>query len=277
MLNLLPKEWGYEHDIESGAGLPVLAGRSKVVLHTTESSRGSYSGVRALWRGPGKWSRGLPHFLIDGLRVVQLLPLTVNAYTLENLPGGVETNKAGNVIQAEVCSYSADEWDDDTYHSVGKLLGDLQKAGLDFDLSQCPRWYGPNEGIVLATTSSPIRIHDWANYNGWCAHQHVSENAHWDCGYKDCERLRAIAAHTLGIEPIETHKEDDMASIIVEGEGHAWECNGLFRRVASPDDVNWVKYFGGQVIPAGPDADRLLHKFTPIPRDGIKEANVEGI
>src|SRR5690349_23747433 len=131
MQPLLP---GYEHDIEQGAGLSVGPGKVKVVIHTTESPQGSYNAVRNLWRGPNNWGRGLPHFLADGPRYVQLLPLDVGAYTLENAPGGADTNRSGPAIQVEICTYSARGLDDVDIDAFSRCLAALADVVIDLDL-----------------------------------------------------------------------------------------------------------------------------------------------
>lgn len=193
---LLP---GYEHDVEPGAGLQVLAGATKAVVHTTESPRGSWGAVRNLWRGPANWGRGLPHFLADRGRVVQLLPLTVNAYTLANPPGPPDTNRSGLVVQVEWCRYAKDPWADDELDALGRWLADLVHAGADLDVGVHPRFYGAGDGIVLATPTSPARMSPAAydRFNGWCGHQHVPQNDHWDPGALDADRVAQIARDHL--------------------------------------------------------------------------------
>lgn len=222
---------GYEHQIVPGAGLSVSAGRPKVVLHTTETGRGSIDPLIAHWRG--NWGAGLPHFIVEGARVVQLLPLSVGAYTLENAPGGADTNRSGPAVQAEVISFSASDWDDETYTTVGNLLADVKRAGHDFDLGAHPRWYGANEGVVLAAYNSPVRMsaQEYVDFNGWCAHQHVPENAHWDCGAKDTARIERIARarlvpHTFATVPFSPappiappSEEEPMTVILMREDG----------------------------------------------------------
>jgi hypothetical protein len=194
---LLP---GYEHDIEKGAGLSVGAGRPKVVLHTTESPRGSYAAVRNLWRGPANWGKGLPHFLADGARYVQLLPLNVGAYTLENSPGGADTNRSGPAIQVEICGRAAEGFNDLEYEALGRWLADLVKAGVDLDLAQHPTFYGLDAGFTLASYNARQRLSaDAYNaFNGFLGHQHVPENAHWDPGKLDAARVERLARKHLG-------------------------------------------------------------------------------
>lgn len=215
---------GYEHQPVPGAGLSVSPGRPKVVLHTTETDRPSLNTLINHWRR--NWGAGLPHFGVEGTRVVQLLPLNVGAYTLENAPGGADTNRSGPAVQAEVVSRADTDWDDPTYQSVGMLLADIKRAGHDFDLGTYPRFWGANEGVILASYSSPIRMSaaEYVSFNGWTDHAHCPENAHWDIGKKDGKRLERIArAH---FAPVLTPEEEALVA------GKSWARNGTFSIVA---------------------------------------------
>lgn len=192
---------GYETDPEPGAGHNPLPGRRKVILHTTETPRGSWGAVRDLWRGPANWARGLPHFLADGDRYVQLLPLDTCAYTSKGGPDSA--NKTGTPIQVEIVGYAADGLDDDEYEALGQWIADLVRAGVDLDLDHCPRFYGDREGVVLAVETSPVRqiiTNDYggfAAFNGVCGHQHLRGNDHWDPGHLDIHRVCDIARRHL--------------------------------------------------------------------------------
>lgn len=214
---------GYEHQPVKGAGLNVGPGRPKFIGHTTETKRPSLDFLIGHWTK--NWGSGLPHFGVEGRRVVQLLPLNVGAYTLENRPGGADTNRSGPAIQAEIVSYAADDWDDDTYESVGKLLADVVTAGVDIDLDSYTRFYGADEGIILAHIGSPIRFSaaEYEAFNGWSDHAHVPENAHWDIGRKDGRRIHSIAITHHGGPPAPPTKdwfdmasEDDLRRVIRE-------------------------------------------------------------
>lgn len=205
---LLP---GYEHQIVTGAGLSLAPGMPKFVLHTTETGYGSIQFLINHWFQ--NWGSGLPHFVIEGKRCVQLLPLNVGAYTLENAPGGADTNRSGPAIQCEVVSYASTDWDEDTYLTVAKMLADVKRAGHNFDLNNFTRFYGANEGIVLASYQSPIRMGaaEYIAFNGWTDHAHCPENAHWDIGKKDGNKIAKLAnAHYNGTN---TAEEDIMASL----------------------------------------------------------------
>lgn len=237
---LLPN---YEHQIVAGAGLSVSAGKPKFVLHTTETGYGSLQYLIDHWKQ--NWGSGLPHFIVEGKRCVQLLPLNVGAYTLENAPGGTDTNRSGPAVQCEVVSYADKDWDDDTYETVGKMLADTIKAGHKFDIGTYPRFYGANEGIVLASYSSPIRMSadEYTNYNGWTDHAHCPENAHWDIGKKDGKRIETIARKYLGETPVK--EEDIMASIddlkkVVDPAVKQAKDEILAAiKAATPDDGRW--------------------------------------
>lgn len=191
---------GYEHRPVRGAGLSVGPGAPKVGSHTTETGPGSFDALERHWRA--NWGSGLPHFLQEGGRIAQFLPLNVGGYTAMNLPGGADINRSGPLIQIETISRAADGWDDETYEAFGRWLADLKTAGHDFDIGQHPRFYGPNEGIVLATRSSPIRLSaaEFDAFNGWLGHQHLPENDHWDPGGIDGDRIERIARAHLTTE-----------------------------------------------------------------------------
>jgi hypothetical protein len=239
-----------ERDLEPGAGLAVDRGNDKVVLHTTETPRGSLDTVRNLWRGKNNWGRGLCHVLVDGARRVQCLPLDVNAYTLENKPGGIDPNRSGHTIQVEVVGYAEQGWDDETYQSVGELIGDLMTAGLRLDLDQCPRFLGPADQAYLATYLSANRlvIVDWPGFNGICGHQHIKEQAHWDPGPIDIHRLCEIARHhcqpegdaidMATIKELETivHRVSPYFVIVDGRTVTAWLVAGLHKRWLPSND-----------------------------------------
>jgi hypothetical protein len=190
---------GIELDIEDGAGLPIYDGGDKVVLHTTETSPGSLGWVRDSWRGENNWGKGLPHFIVEQGRIVQLLPLTLNAYTLENAAGGSDTNRSGHCIQAEIVHRAGEPWSDAEFDAIGHLLAMLIGAGLEFELDNHPVFYAANQGIILAVYNSPVRFsaQRWTDGNFWAAHVHAPENAHWDIGPINADRVVDIARSYL--------------------------------------------------------------------------------
>lgn len=205
---------GYEHDPEHGAGLSVAPGAPKVVIHTTESGPGSLAAIRNMWRGREAWGRGLPHFIAEGDRYVQLLPLNVGAYTLENRVGGADTNRSGPAIQVEIVGYARNAFTDVEYGALGRWLADLVRAGLRINLSQHPQFHGEGAGWVLAAYDARQRMTagTYSAFNGFCGHQHCPENAHWDPGFLDANRVEHIARAYLDGASTQVLKEKVMAN-----------------------------------------------------------------
>ena len=207
---------GYEHQPEAGAGLGVTSGAPKVVIHTTESGPGSLQRVRDSWRGPANWGKGLPHFIAEGARYVQLLPLNVGAYTLENKAGGTDTNRCGPAIQVEIVGYARDQFDDVEYDALGRWLADLVKAGVPLDLSQHPTFHGEGAGWILASYTARQRLtaQQYHDHAGFIGHQHCPENAHWDPGALDADRVERIARSYLDTDTDPT-EDDDMTMTMI--------------------------------------------------------------
>jgi hypothetical protein len=107
------------------------------------------------------------------------------------------------VIQIEVVGHAAETpgWPTEWYRNIGvDLIRPLR------DLLGVPdqhlRFHGPNEGIVLAKATSPIRLTDAAfrGFSGHLGHQHApAPDVHWDPG-----GFRIAEAITF------SHEEDDM-------------------------------------------------------------------
>lgn len=208
---------GYEHQ-PIGAGLNWTPGTAwKVGVHSTET--GPAPGLIDHWRNnPGA---GLPHFLgITPDRIVQLLPLTVGAYTAQNPPGGIDTNRA-HLIQIEVCGYAINtrpspgnttprpDWSPDWYEALARWLADLVAAGVPLDLATeltfANQWVGfPGTGA------------DYERFAGVLGHQHIPEqpDRHWDPGQLDIRRLLARARTLANQEDDDMPlNDDDLAKI----------------------------------------------------------------
>lgn len=157
------------------------------VLHTTEGT--SYAGARSAY-AQGK----APHFTasFEGGRFQcwQHIPLNKAARALANPPGGIETNRA-RCIQIELVAKAASSGtlQREYLNGIGRLMRwiesntQIKRTALTF--------HSGTEGITLATVTSPIRLkpREWITFNGWCGHQHVPENAHWDPGAIDIDYL----------------------------------------------------------------------------------------
>jgi len=114
--------------------------------------------------------------------------IKVAARALANPPGGVETNRR-SAIQVEIAWTAAD---------IASL-----PAGMIAKHKKWMRWVEQQTGVQQHAPkffgeeafghSGPARLsaEEWNAFDGWCGHQHVPENEHWDPGKIDMARLLA--------------------------------------------------------------------------------------
>lgn len=169
------------------------------VLHTTEGT--SYAGAKAAYRT----HKSPPHFtggLEAGQFVVrQHIPLDRAGRALENPPGGVETNRA-RAIQIEVVAFASNpHWPIELQVGLRDLM-----VWIEAQTGIRP-WAPPFGNASSYGTRSATRMagRDWYRFDGWCGHQHVPENKHWDPG-----AINAVMAALLARFP----KEADVADAI---------------------------------------------------------------
>ena len=155
----------------AGAFLP---GPMRGVLHTTEG--GSAAGAIGAYKKHNSW----PHFTVaqDG-KVYQHVPLDRAARSLQNQSGGVETNRQG-AIQIEVVGYAArPDWPLAQVTAMILLMRWIEaQTGIKpgtFPVFGDSKQYGLRNPLEFTPAQ-------WNDFNGWCGHQHVPENSHWDPG-----------------------------------------------------------------------------------------------
>lgn len=165
----------------------------KIVLHTTEG--GSWPG----YGGGGS----APHFTVhrDGT-IRQHIDTAYSSKALENDRGGVETNNDG-CIQIEFIGSC-----DRSYARKHGLFFVEDATDRDFaGLAKVLAWIHETHGVVLSTRdlkwsdtnaayeSAPQRMSfaQWRKFTGVCGHTHVPENAHWDPGLMDVDRVVELA------------------------------------------------------------------------------------
>lgn len=169
---------------------PFLKVAKRGILHSTEGA--TLAGALATYRSTGSYG----HFTYDWQNVVteQHAPLDVAVTTLVNASGGVETNRHG-AIQIEIVG-SCDP------KNKGKMpfVPEMDAKGI-MGLVNLMRWIEEQTGIhpyAPAFKAYPgsygnngvrFTFDGWANFNGWCGHEHVPENAHGDPGNIDIASL----------------------------------------------------------------------------------------
>ena len=169
------------------------------VLHTTESLSFAPSKVDY-----GGWHSSYPHFTAvdrsSGVVIYQHLPIDRASRALANPSGGVQTNRARSV-QIEIVGKAAE-----SSSMSSRLLGALgawmrwveEQTGM---LRQAPFEFRGSEayGTAGAARMSPVA---WNEFNGWCGHQHVPENSHWDPGrIRIAQLLGADAVTVAAVQP----------------------------------------------------------------------------
>lgn len=180
---LLP---GYEQDrsVRGSGGGTYTGGPWKVVMHTIE---GSVNSALSVFRNASSAS----HLIVsvpsrpDGPRKIQLVPLNRSAFALQNKNGGAQTNR-DSAIQVEMSGFARDQ----RYLTAGdrQWLADNVVRPIQQKLpipSRTTKFYDEKSGVgTLAAYHTAIRwgATQWDNFSGFCGHQHVPENAHWDPG-----------------------------------------------------------------------------------------------
>jgi hypothetical protein len=158
-----------------------------IVLHSTESD---IFGVTNDYLGAHPGIQ--PHVLIDPAtgQSREYIPWSSPAKSLVNLPGGVETNNRGGVIQVEVILRAAEaparstEW----YLALASMLQDIAEAtGAPVSFPVPFVAYPASYGLGAAQRLSEGA---WRAVAGIIGHQHVPENVHGDPG--DVNRLIPI-------------------------------------------------------------------------------------
>ncbi len=136
-----------------------------------------------------------PHFTLvkkgAAVKIYQHYNINVASRALANKVktiNDVQTNRMA-AIQIEICWYAA---------QVGALPADMKTA-----LRAWMRWVEAETGIQRTSPTfygneaygeggvARMSAKNWEKFNGWCGHQHVPENDHWDPGKIDIAALLA--------------------------------------------------------------------------------------
>lgn len=235
-------------------------GHPKVCVHTTEGT--TLAGAEAAYRSYP------PHLGYDPLRRVrhQYIPLNKCSYAFRN----GETDDE-YIVQVEVVGFAAKthSWPTVAYANFAEDVAKPLEQLLGVP-RQHLRFYRSNEGIVLATRNSPIRLRpsQLRSYAGWMGHQHAPGLAddgsllkfgdeHWDPGGFLMD---------LVFDFMPTKKGEDMLLLAREkGEEAVFVGNGVTRRhVRSTAELEnlqfWMRKSGH---------DDAVHEFNKDTLDGV--------
>lgn len=168
-----------KQDEMENAGEFIVGPPPRGVLHTTEGS--NYAGAKRAYLD----NRSAPHFTVDWRDVYQHIPLDRAARALRPGRGDVETNR-WSAIQIEVVAKAANpDWSWETKESTRLLMAWIEsQTGIE------PK---PPEQGFAATSDEAARqrmtAEHWRDWDGWCGHQHVPFNDHWDPGAAPMDHL----------------------------------------------------------------------------------------
>ena len=139
----------------------------------------------ASFRQTNFWS----HFTIDfrAGRVVQHLPLNIGCRALSD---HATAENAAHAIQIEIVGRAAESptWAPeqlafirDVMRSIETLVPIARTSGRTF----------LDAAGVTRTPGNRMSVAEWQVFSGWCGHQHVPGESHWDPGAIDVEALLA--------------------------------------------------------------------------------------
>lgn len=151
------------------------------VLHTTEGN--TLDDAVATFRDTNFW----PHFTIEPktLRVVQHLPLTIGARSLSDK---ATPENAAHCIQIEIVGRAAEtpSWAPEQFAFVRDVTRSIE------DLVPVPRQSGRRFLDLAGVNANPgnrMSVDEWKAFSGWCGHQHVPGETHWDPGAIDIDAV----------------------------------------------------------------------------------------
>jgi hypothetical protein len=229
--------------VESSAGGDLVGGPPRWVWHTYEADPARLSavaGARAL-RAAGNDV----HFVFNPLtgEIAQLLPASVSGRALRNLPGGVQTNRLGDVcLQVEVVGYARTPFTGILTAAGRTGLGRLVRFAR---AHRIPDVWPAGPPPAYPRGSSPRRVDIWMSRAGHYGHSQVPENDHGDPGAIDVATLWACAGEVAA--PVVTTGGEGM-DLYRDPSGRIWDIGSSGRRhVGHPETVKAYESRGGRV------------------------------
>ena len=151
------------------------------VLHTTEGN--TLEGAVASFRSTNFW----PHFTIEpnSLRIAQHLPLTTGSRSLSDK---ATPENAAHAIQIEIVGFASQTptWAPEQLAFIGSVMRQIE------DLVPIPHESGLKFLDLAGVNANPgnrMTVDQWKVFSGWCGHQHVPGETHWDPGAIDIDTL----------------------------------------------------------------------------------------
>ena len=184
------------------------------VIHTTEGS--SAAGAIQAYRNNNSW----PHFTVAANgEIYQHVSISQAARSMENRSGGVETNRAG-AIQIEVVGFaSRPNWPGSQILAMRSLMRWIE---AEMGVQPTGPRFGSGEQYGL---KNPLEFtnEQWRAFKGWCGHQHVPENSHWDPGAIDLSLLLPVIP-TPPVQEIHNNVNIQLVdlTIPVGADGNGW-------------------------------------------------------
>lgn len=190
-----------------GSG-PHLEGDWKVVIHTTEGA--TLGGAIVTYHH----TLNYPHITLDNKDIEQHCSFLIGSTALQNLSGGVQTNRA-RAIQIEVVGFATkiSELPQGTLANLRRVLATLRdEFGITTDVPEFkayPASYGANNGVRFSNAR-------WNSFHGVCGHQHVPENLHGDPGALDVRSLITVPVPPVTITKGNTVDMDKLTPHLVD-------------------------------------------------------------
>lgn len=167
-----------EQHIQSSNGGAYIGGPARGVLHTTETAN---------WAGQGSYHIAVK--LEDGVvKWRQYTAFDVAARGLRHPKGTVDTNRMGDAcIQVAIVGYAKDAagWPDILMDSLAQFM--RWAEGASGIRPYAPTFQG-SEAYGLGGVGR-MSVDEWKRFDGWCGHQDVPYQTHWDPGKIDVGRL----------------------------------------------------------------------------------------
>ena len=121
----------------------------------------------------------------DHLSITQHYPLSRGARALTD--SGTPQN-AARAIQIEIVGFAAEspDWAPERLAFIREVMRQLEAV---VPIPRTTNRNFLNQAGVNTTPSNRMSIDEWRRFSGWCGHQHVPGNNHWDPGAIDIQIL----------------------------------------------------------------------------------------